>query len=131
MTGKAVESPTRIDDEIGGEPCGKVDGFTDRFRVSGVEVTGEAVDLRLGEAERLPDVLEDGLRPIGDHVRNHRRPLPPVAAVAVLDDLLAPLRLEVDVDIGRPGSLFREETFEGQVQPDGIDPGEAEATTYR
>ena len=70
-----------------------------------VEVLREAVHLRLGEPEGLPDVLEHGPGAVGDDVGHHGRPLPAVAAEAVLDHLLAALRLEVDVDVGRSPTL--------------------------
>jgi hypothetical protein len=71
------------------------------------------------------------LGPVGDHVGHHGRPLPPVAAVAVLDHLLPPVGLEVDVDVGGTSPLLGEEPLEGQVEPDRVDPGEPEAPAHR
>ena len=49
-----------------------------------------------------------------------------VAPVNVLDDLLAPGRREVDVDVGIARSALVDKTLEEQVVPDRIDPSYAE-----
>src|SRR3546814_4613833 len=50
----------------------------------------------------------------------------PIGLVDPLDDFLAPLMLEVDVDIGRLLALARHEALEEQLVPDRIDRGHAE-----
>ena len=52
-----------------------------------------------------------------------------VAAVGLvdpLDDFLAPLMLEIDIDVGRLAALLGDEALEQQVVPDRIDRGDAE-----
>ena len=51
----------------------------------------------------------------------------PYLAVDVLDDLFAPLVLEVDVDVGRLAPLAADEALEQQVHARRIDLGDAEA----
>ena len=51
------------------------------------------------EPQRLRDVAHRRPGPVADHVRHLRRPVAPVAAVDVLDDLLAAARLDVEVDV--------------------------------
>ena len=50
----------------------------------------------------------------------------PVAVVDVLDDLLAPGRSEVDVDIGVGRAALVDEPFEEQLVANGVDTGDAE-----
>ena len=50
-----------------------------------------------------------------------------VLLVDVLDHLLAPLVLDVEVDVGRLGALAREEALEQQAQADRVDGGDAQA----
>ena len=71
------------------------------------EHAGEPVDLREVEAERLADVAHRALRPVGDERRGERRAVAAVFRVDVLHHFLAPLVLEVDVDVGRLVALLR------------------------
>src|SRR5260221_7024066 len=50
-----------------------------------------------------------------------------IAIVNVLDDLLAPVMLEVDVDVGRLAPLRRDEALEQEIDALWIDLGDAEA----
>ena len=54
-----------------------------------------------------------------------------VLLVDVLDDLLAPLVLEVDVDVGRLLALGRDEALEQQIEALRVDRGDAEAVADR
>ena len=60
-------------------------------------------------ARRVPErprhVADRRLRPVGDHVGDLGRVGAVVPLVDVLDDLFAPVRFDVDVDIGRPVAL--------------------------
>ena len=97
----------------------------------GVHISGQAVGLSRGEAEGLGHIPQHRPGPVGDHVGDHGRPLPPVPAVAVLDDLLTAFRFEVQVYVGRPAPLVGQEPFERQPQPERVDPGQAQASTHR
>jgi hypothetical protein len=68
------------------------------------------------------------LRPaIGDDGCREPRPLAAIAVIKILDDLLAPLMLEIDVDVGRLPALLRQEALEQEIDFGGIDGGDAEA----
>ena len=79
-----------------------------------------------GGAERLRHVAHRVLRPVGDHVRDLRRVPPPVEAVDVLDHLLPPVRVEVDVDVRLLVAEGGEEALERQVEEDRVDRGDGE-----
>ena len=66
------------------------------------------------DAERLADVAQRRARPVADDHRGQRGAVPAVLAVDVLDDLLAALVLEVDVDVGRLVALGADEALEQQ-----------------
>ena len=95
------------------------------------EHAGEPVDLREVEAQRLADVAHRALRPVGDERRGERRAVAAVFRVDVLDHLLAPLVLEVDVDVGRLVALLRDEALEQHAHPRRIDLGDAERVADR
>ena len=94
--------------------------------VPGVDAGRPGVHLLGGEAERLADVAHGRARPVRDDVGHLRRVAAAVALVHVLDDLLAPLRLDVHVDVRRPVTRRREEALEEQPEVDRVDVGDAE-----
>ncbi len=51
--------------------------------------------------------------------------------VDVLDGLLPPARLDVEIDVGRSVALGREEPLEQQAQPDRVGVGDAERVADR
>ena len=73
---------------------------------------GDSVHLQRIEPERFPDVAQRALGLISDERGRERRSLAAVFPVDVLDDFLAPLVLEIDVDIGRLVALLRDEALE-------------------
>src|SRR6185437_5455876 len=77
-----------------------------------------------GKAEDLADLADGAARAIGDHGRGQRCAVMAIALVDVLDHLLAPLMLEIDVDVGRLLALFRDEALEQKIDLGGIDRGE-------
>ena len=79
------------------------------------------------EAERLADVAHRALRAVGDDGGGERGAVAAVLRVEVLDHLLAPLVLEVDVDVGRLVALARDEALEQHRHARRIDLGDAEA----
>jgi len=90
-----------------------------------------AVELREVEPQRTADVTHRALRPIGDQRRRQRGAVAAVFRVDVLDDLLAPLVLEIDVDVGRLVALLRDEALEQHVHARRIDLGDAERIAHR
>ena len=87
----------------------------------------EPVDLLERQAERLAHLAERALAAVRDDLAHHRGAVAPVRLVDGLDDLFAPLVLEVDVDVGRLAALGGEEALEEQVAARRIDRGDAEA----
>ena len=63
----------------------------------------EHVEFARLETERLADIADRALRPVGDHRRGQGRTFTGIFAVDVLNDLLPSLVLvlEIDIDIGR------------------------------
>ncbi len=82
-------------------------------------------------AERLGDVADRGLGAVGDHVRDLGRVAAVVAFVDVLDRLLAPVGLDVEVDVGRPVALRRQEAFEQQPVAHRVHSGDADGVADR
>ena len=97
----------------------------------GVGRLGEGVLLAGGVAERLGHVADRRLGPVGDDVGDLGGVAAAVALVDVLDDLLAPVRLDVDVDVGRAVALGRQEPLEQQAEPHRIGVGDAEGEADR
>ena len=88
---------------------------------------GQPVDLLGGHAQRAAHVADGGAGAVGDHFGRHAGPLAAVFLVEILQDLLAALVLEVDVDVGGFVPLAADEPLEQEVHPLGIDGGHAQA----
>src|SRR5206468_570952 len=67
---------------------------------------------------------------VGDDGRGDAGALAAVTLIDVLDHFLAPLMLEVDVDIGRLAAVGGDEALEQQVGALRIDLGDAQAETH-
>ena len=78
---------------------------------------GHRVDALQVDAQRAADVAHRRARPVADDHRGQRGAVAAVLAVDVLDDLLAALVLEVDVDVGRLVALGADEALEQQRWP--------------
>ena len=70
----------------------------------------------VGEAENLGRLADRRARAIGRHRRGQAGALAAVARVDVLDHLLAPFVLEIDVDVGRLVALGRDEALEQKIE---------------
>ena len=92
---------------------------------------GERADRVLRQAEHLADLADRRAAAIGDDGRGDAGAVAAVFAVDVLDHLLAPLVLEIDVDVGRLVALGGDEALEQQVGRRRIDLGDAEAEADR
>jgi hypothetical protein len=77
-------------------------------------------------AERLRHVAHRELRAVLDDVGDLCRVESAVLGVHPLDDLLAAVGVEVDVDVGLLGAHAREEALEGQLVEDRVDGGDHE-----
>jgi hypothetical protein len=84
---------------------------------------GDAVDLPGIESQRLAHIAQRALGLISDERGRERGAPAAVFPVDVLDDFLAPLMLEIDVDVGRLVALLRDEALEQELLLCGIDLG--------
>src|SRR3546814_7882890 len=80
----------------------------------------------LAEAERLADLANRAARTVVDDGRGDPRAVATIAVIDMLDHLLAPLMLEIDVDVGRLVALGRHEAREEQFVLHRVDRGDAE-----
>src|SRR3954463_1350670 len=94
------------------------------------EKAREAIELILGEPERTADVAHGALAAIADDGRRERSAASAVFLENVLDDLFAPLVLEIDVDVGRLLALLRDETLEQEIAFLRVYRGDAEAVAH-
>ena len=83
------------------------------------------------QSERLADLADGGAAAIRDHGGGDAGALAAIFLVDILDDLLAPLVLEIDVDVRRFAPFRRNEALEQKIGAIGIDLGDAEAEAYR
>ena len=113
-----------------GEPAVRLQVAPDHHRVVRLERLGHPVDERPREPQRVAHLADRRPRPVRDEVADHPRVLRAVAPVDVLDDLLAPRRAEVDVDVrvGRPARV--DEPLEQEVVGDRLDPADPEGVRH-
>ncbi len=90
----------------------------------------QRADSVFGQPKYLADLADGRAAAIADHGGGDAGALAAVFLVDVLDDLFAPLVLEIDVDVGRLVALGRNEALEQQVVAVGIDFGDAEAEAH-
>ena len=88
---------------------------------------GERGDGILGEAERLADLAHRQSPAIADHGGGQPGAVAAVAGIDILNHLLAPLVLEIDVDVRRFLALGRDEALEQEIDLGGVDIGDGEA----
>ena len=103
----------------------------DRFSVPPEMIARKPLDPVGADAERLADVAQRAARSVGDHRRCQRGTFPSITPVKILDDLLAPLVLEVHVDVGRLVALARNEALDQHDAQRGVDLGDAERPAHR
>ena len=136
MTRKADDRRDELDEMAHDPAVGIEPGLAQalRYRMAAVpprERFREAVDLRELEAQRLADVAHRAARPVADDRRRDRGAVAAVLFVDVLDDFLAPLVLEIDIDVRRLLALARKEALEEDTRASRIDFGDAEAVTHQ
>ncbi len=85
----------------------------------------------LGQPQCLADFADGAPGAIVNDGRADRGAMAAVASVNVLDHFLAPLVLEIDVDVGRLVAVRRDEAGEQQFAFVRIDLGDAEAKAHR
>ena len=117
---RAARVETRLEDAA----------FVDFVTVPPLHRTRQAADLQLGQTECLADVAQRTPWPIGNDGSRQRGSMPAVLGIDVLDDFLAPLVLEVDVDVRRLVAFFRDKAFDKHGHARRIDLGDPEAKTH-
>ena len=108
------------------EPAIGLEIAADHDRVVGLERLGDPVDERSREPQRVADLADGRPRPVRHEVADHPRVLGSVAPVDVLDDLLATLAREVDVDVRVGCPALVDEPLEQEVVRDRFDPTDPE-----
>ena len=93
-------------------------------------VLGQQVHEVVADAQRLADIADGAARAIGDERGGERGAVAAVALVDVLDHFLAPLVLEVHVDVRRLVALLGHEALEQQMHLGGVQFGDAEAEAH-
>ena len=73
------------------------------------------------QPQHLRGLADRRFRPVMDHRRRDRRPVPAISFVKILNYFLAPLMLEIHVDIRRLLALRRDEPLEQQIDLCRID----------
>ena len=92
---------------------------------------GQGVDAVAVDAECPANIAQGRACAVADHGGGQRGALAAVSVVEVLDNLLSPPMLEINVDVGRFVTFFRNETFEQQLRPGRVDLGDAQRVTHR
>ena len=90
-------------------------------------VARQPLDHRVSQTERAADVAHRAARPVADDDAGQRRAFAAVFPVQILDHLLAPLVLEVDIDVGRLVALTADETLEQHRAARRVDLGDMQA----
>lgn len=81
--------------------------------------------------QRIAGFTQRAARPVGGHRGGQRRSVASVLRVEMLDDLLAPLVLEVYVDVRWLAAFAGNEALKEQVAACRVDLGDAEAVADR
>src|SRR5947208_7444145 len=93
---------------------------------------GETIDNAWRKIERFADLACRTASPVTDHVRRHRGPVFPVAAINFLDHGFAPVAAgKIEIDVRPAFTALVEKTFEYQIIAHRIDRRDPEAITYR
>src|SRR5687768_9348981 len=71
----------------------------------------QALDLQCVQPQRLADIAQGAALAIADDGRRQAGPMTTILFIDVLDDLLASLMLEIDIDVGRLRPLLADEPF--------------------
>ena len=96
-----------------------------------VDALGQAVHFGAGEAQGLAHVAHGRTRAPGDGLGGQGRVVTPVATVDVLQDTLAVLVGDVEVDVRHFAALVGQEALEQQLHAHGIDRGDAQGVADR
>ncbi len=81
------------------------------------------------ETEHLADFADGAARAVMDHRRGQGGAAMAIASIDILDDFLAPLMLEIHIDVGRLAAFGAEEALEQDIDLGGIDGGHIQRIT--
>ena len=95
-----------------------------------IDLLAPRILLAGGEPECTRHVPHARARPVGDDIGHLCRMVAAVARIRVLDDLLATVRLDVDVNVWRAITLRRQEALEEQSERHRIGLGDAERVAH-
>ena len=101
-------------------------GFGDTFFRPAPDLAGERAGKVFGQAECLADLAHGTSGAVADHGGAQRGAVAAVGVVDPLDDFLAALVLEVDVDVRGFAPLGADEALEQQAGAGGVDGRDAE-----
>ena len=102
----------------------------DAAAVKPVVRLGQAVDQRFVHAQRAAHVTQRAAWPVTYHGGGEGGTFAAVAGVDVLDDLLTPLVLKVDIDVGRLVACAADEALEQQAGVRRVDLSHAQAVAH-
>ena len=105
--------------------------FFDRAAITAPNGAREHAGNILGQAHRLTDLADRHARTIVDHRGAKARTVAAVLLIDVLDHLLAPLMLEIDINVGRLVAVLGNETLKQQRMLDRVDRSDAQAKAHR
>ena len=105
--------------------------FLDALAAVTPDRAGEPRGDVFAKPERLADFADGAARTITRDDCGQRAAGPAIGLVDPLDDFLAPLMLEVDIDIGRLPALGADEAFEQEFGPHRIDRSDTKDVTDR
>ena len=94
-------------------------------------VFGDRVDGLLRQAQRLAHIAKGGARPVADDHAGEPRTAPAVLGVQVLNDFLAPLVLEVHINVRRLLALAADEALKQHAGACWVDLGNAQHKAHR
>ena len=134
--GKPISSPARSSAKRKLRSPGSSPASRTRLSATGLarpapHHAGERGDDVAREAQGLADLADRAAGAVADDRRGEPGAVAAVFLVDVLDDLFAPLMLEIDVDVGRLAPRGADEALEQHIDPGRIDRGDAEAIAHR
>src|SRR5262249_44100791 len=92
---------------------------------------GQRDDPAFGPPQDLAHLADGGAAPIGEDGSGHAGSVAAAVLENMLDRLLAPLVLEIDIDVGRLAAIRGDETFEQEAALARVDVGDAQAVADR
>ncbi len=92
--------------------------------------TRDTIERRLRQAEGLAHLAHGRAGAVADEVGHHGRIIASIAVVNELDDFLATLVLDVEVDVGRLAALPGQEALEEKIHPHRVHGRDAEHETH-